>query len=76
MPKLNRIPPITKRLHIELQCTLAFTCYDSDKVLKIGDSATQKNLEQKIFGIFQPNKSTEEDTYIHINNMFHVELIL
>ena len=44
----------TKRMQVEMQATIAFACYDNNKVLKDGKGMSKKAQVQKILDLHMP----------------------
>ena len=72
MPRISRKVTITKRLQTELQATIAFSCYDSSVILQSGDSTKQATLQQQIYDLYMPVKSSDEED----DRMSEIELFL
>ena len=53
-------PIRTECLQTKLQATIAYACYDSDVILKSGDSAKVKELSQKIFDMYMPAADSDD----------------
>ena len=58
---------VSKKLQTELQALIAYGCYDSDQVLKAGDSTTKKDIIQQIRDLFMP-KIDNEDSLSHVES--------
>ena len=63
---------VPKRLQTELQATIAFSCYDSDLLLRSGDSAKQSTLCQQMFDMYMPDKRLNKDK----DRLSEIELFL
>ena len=61
MSLISRKLTITKRLQIELQATIKFACYDSSEILQSVDSTKQTTLQQQIYDVFMPVKSSDKE---------------
>ena len=72
MPNPARKVSIPKRLQTELQATIAYGCYDSDLLLRSGDSAKQSTLQQQIFDMYMPDKNVD----IENDQLSEIELFL
>ena len=70
MPLISRKLTISKRLQTELQATIAFACYDSSELLQSGDSTKQTTLQQQIYDMFMPVKSSDNDDDRMSQNIF------
>ena len=67
--KLNS--DIPKRLQIELQSLIAYTCYDSDNVLQNGKSAKRDTVRDKMFSLYMPSSAAAD-----ADRVSYVELLL
>ena len=58
---VSRKSVISKRLQTELQSLIAFSCYDSNDVLRCGKSAKKQTLIDNLFRLYMPcNKPNDE----------------
>ena len=54
-------PIISKRFQTELQCMLAFSCYDNDAVLGAGKSENAVAIQQKMRYLYMPSLNENDD---------------
>ena len=66
--KLNN-RDVTKKLQTELQALIAYGAYDSDQVLRGGDSCCKDDVIKKINNLYMPNIANND-------NLSHVEMFL
>ena len=58
---------VSKKLQTKIQALIAYGCYDSNQVLKAGDSMTKKDIIQRIRDLFMP-KIDNEDSLSHVES--------
>ena len=69
-PNANMNPTISKQLlQTELQASLAFSCYDSNSVLKCGKSEKKQTIINKEYNMYMSSNVPNDDHMSHIKLM-------